>query len=540
MLVSADPIADLSHVTLGNSSDLVAGGTLAFDLTLVDITQMAVLDASNLAFSAVLTHLASNETVACIVMYAAFSEQHEGNCELPKLVCDVGALSGAIACEQSPPIGEFSLDVKDAQGMLLGATRYPFIVNNCSDSYYKRDGKCVLCPDDVTCFAGSSIPDWELAKGYWRASEQSRTVFRCRYGVISCPGPIEEIANSTERRLSPNDLPASCERDESSYCDCGYTGPLCSECGGASDVERYYLSWETQSCASCGDSGSHTVTISLLGSLGALFVLATVLYFMRKRQTRNQANSELDEPAIKYTGETSWLSLIARAKKVGKVKLSIILYTCQVWLPRCPTSIISPFRRTLHLTHTSCLRIQVVSQFASVVTTTSENATSSSSSGYSSSATNFAAGLSLSNLDLIAFVPVSCLFPATSFYDALLFKTLSPLVVLALLWTIPMYQWITGKSTTHVRRTAAKWSLFLLEFIAASVSTTVTQTFECDEYDDDDGADPDDDLYLRAELTLACDGSTKRRLFLAYGWCMMLVYPVGEERTRSFVVTISV
>ena len=143
----------------------------------------------------------------------------------------------------------------------------------------------------------------------------------------------------------------------------------------------------------------------------------------------------------------------------------------------------------------------MVSQFASVVTRTSENASGSSSSGYSSSATAFASDLGLSNLDFIAFVPVSCLFSATSFYDTLLFKTLSPLVVLALLWTIPTYRWITGKSTTHVRRTAAKWSLFLLEFIAASVSTTVTQTFECDEYDDDDGADPDDGLYLRAEHT---------------------------------------
>jgi hypothetical protein len=84
----------------------------------------------------------------------------------------------------------------------------------------------------------------------------------------------KKTANLTARRLSPNDPAASCERDESSYCGCGYTGPLCSKCGGASDGERYYLSWETQFCASCGDSGSHAPTISLLGSLGAFVVLA--------------------------------------------------------------------------------------------------------------------------------------------------------------------------------------------------------------------------------------------------------------------------
>jgi hypothetical protein len=172
-------------------------------------------------------------------------------------------------------------------------------------------------------------------------------------------------------------------------------------------------------------------------------------------------------------------------------------------------------------------RFQVVSQFASVVTSTSENASGSSSSGYSSSATTFAAGLGLSNLDVLNFVPVSCLFPETSFYDALVFKTLSPMVVLALLWMNFAYRWIAGKSCANARRTAAKWSLVVLEFIVSSVSTTVMATFQCIEYDDDNGEIKNDDLYLRAELTLACDGSTKRRLYMAYAGCMVALFPIG-------------
>ena len=169
----------------------------------------------------------------------------------------------------------------------------------------------------------------------------------------------------------------------------------------------------------------------------------------------------------------------------------------------------------------------MVSQFASVVTSTSENAPGSSSSGYSPSATTFAAALGLSNLDVLNFVPVTCLFPETKFYDVLVLKTLSPIVVLVTLLMNFAYRWIAGESSANARRTAAKWSLVVLEFVVSSVSTTVTQTFQCIEYDDDNGEIPDDELYLRAELTLACDGSTKRRLYLAYAGCMVALFPIG-------------
>ena len=120
---------------------------------------------------------------------------------------------------------------------------------------------------------------------------------------------------------------------------------------------------------------------------------------------------------------------------------------------------------------------QVISQFASVVTSTSTSTSSGSDTGgYPPSATTFAAGLGLSNIDLAAFVQVGCIFPVTSFYDKLVFKTVSPVVVISLLWSPTLLKYITRKESANSARTAARWSLFLLELIVSSVSTSVVQT----------------------------------------------------------------
>ena len=154
-----------------------------------------------------------------------------------------------------------------------------------------------------------------------------------------------------------------------------------------------------------------------------------------------------------------------------------------------------------------------------MVTRASSNS-GSSGAGYPPSAATFAAGLGLSNLDLAAFVPVGCLAPTTTFYDLLVFKTVAPLGAVTLMWTPAAAMHIARKDSAPAARTAARWSLFLMELIVSSVSTTVVQTFICDEFDGGD--------YLSAQLTLACDGSEQRRYYLGYAVFMVLVYPIGK------------
>jgi hypothetical protein len=112
LLVSAEPSARLSNVTLTNPSDVVAGDSLSFYLALVDLTHIEILDAFDGAYSAVLTHLDSAENVPCSVLYDTKSERHQGGCELPSLVCTNEGASTTTKCEElSPPVGEFVLEV---------------------------------------------------------------------------------------------------------------------------------------------------------------------------------------------------------------------------------------------------------------------------------------------------------------------------------------------------------------------------------------------------------------------------------------------
>ena len=160
----------------------------------------------------------------------------------------------------------------------------------------------------------------------------------------------------------------------------------------------------------------------------------------------------------------------------------------------------------------------MISQFSSIVMGASVS--SDGAGGYSPSAATFAAALGVSNFDILSFIPVTCLFPATTFYHKLLLSTLAPLGVITLFWLPAFKRRITGTRSTKAERTAANWSIFLLEFIVSSVSTVVVQTFSCDKFDDE--------LFLRAELVLKCDGSDERKLYLTHAWFALFVYPISK------------
>ena len=68
------------------------------------------------------------------------------------------------------------------------------------------------------------------------------------------------------------------------------------------------------------------------------------------------------------------------------------------------------------------------------------------------------------------------------------------------------------------------------QIILPSVSTTITQTFCCEEYDDG--------RFLRSDLSLRCNRfghaqsedettSERRRFFVVYAWAMVVIFPIG-------------
>ena len=97
---------------------------------------------------------------------------------------------------------------------------------------------------------------------------------------------------------------------------------------------------------------------------------------------------------------------------------------------------------------------------------------------------------------------------------------MTPLGVILLMWLWPAICRIRCKPHIQGARIAAKLTLLGLEMITPSVTTSILQTFACDEYDDG--------WFLRAELTIQCGRSNAhRRLWLFFAGLMVAVYPFG-------------
>ena len=293
--ISANPVAASSSVEITNAAQLVAGDSVQFVVTPVDEAGVVVADGAYLAYFATLTHKPSSTIVACRVGYDSVTKRQQSTCEIPDLVCnDVENNMGE--CEMSPPIGEFTVEVKDAISEIIGATGHSFVVEFCPASYYQSNTKCVQCPDHVTCEAGSKISDWQLDPGYWRTSDESDDVHQCRFDEISCPGT----------NLSSGPDP---------YCDAAYIGPLCSQC-----ADRYFMSWEGKGvCHECAAGQSHTPTIVLIA---VVIVLGALIAYAFGKCCRRKPDAEAPSSVLFSKAEHLYA--------LAKVKMFTIFLALQV------------------------------------------------------------------------------------------------------------------------------------------------------------------------------------------------------------------
>ena len=126
-------------------------------------------------------------------------------------------------------------------------------------------------PLRVKCLAGSTISEWQLDDGYWRADEESANVYECLFGSVSYPGTkVLDAANySSFDTKSP-------------YCGCGYVGPFCAVC-----ARDYYQSWGDNPCEDCRDINGHAQTFVVMGSLFILTIAGVVFAITKKKRIVN-------------------------------------------------------------------------------------------------------------------------------------------------------------------------------------------------------------------------------------------------------------
>jgi len=123
-------------------------------------------------------------------------------------------------------------------------------------------------------------------------------------------------------------------------------------------------------------------------------------------------------------------------------------------------------------------------------------------------------------VDFLQFVPMSCIASSTTdFYWKMCVRALVAPAALFVLWLWPLSCIARGKPYERAVAVAAKLSLTGLEVITPSVATNVMQTFACSEFDDG--------WFLRAELTIPCDGSARRQKWVAIASMFIAIYPIG-------------
>ena len=139
--------------------------------------------------------------------------------------------------------------------------------------------------------------------------------------------------------------------------------------------------------------------------------------------------------------------------------------------------------------------------------------------------TIFLSYLRFVNFDISAILSYTCLIPMSvfvSFYNRLVFSTVTPLLVLMLLACVSIVALercrISRQHILEIRRRCLSAALFVLFFVYSSVSSTIFQTFSCD---DISGVS-----HLRADYGTLC-GDHRHRVFKVYAGVMVVVYPIG-------------
>ena len=351
---NADPVS--SSVEILNTTQLAARDVMQFIVVPIDNSGMVMMDTSNVAFDASLTHPASNATVLCRIFYVtkADHQHHLGECTLPGLAAGgftldvrlgadvVGDGKQPFQVENCPmsfvldhnghsctcPAGRYQLgstcvacangNAKPAPGVDkadCNPCSEPAATSNaentacdaCIDGYYINGNACVQCPNHPMPCVESSV----LMPGYWRATvaddDDDTEILECRFGVVSCPGT--NITQSGDESII-------CTRSKWHHCACGYAGPTCAVCDSTDAGGRFYMAWTSGKCESCDGGTSHGPTIGLAcGLCAAGLAVAALAFTKRRRITSSRA-----------------YQLIHRIYRIGKVKFSIILFAFQARL----------------------------------------------------------------------------------------------------------------------------------------------------------------------------------------------------------------
>ena len=384
-----------------------------------------------------------------------------------------------------PPVqaaGEWKLNTT-LDGVLVHSRTVAMV---CPKHEFENEAsQCQDCMPGVRCETpGNKLHRLRLIAGFWRSSPTSTEVLKCPYGTHACHGSNANGTNSTDN------------------CKPGYVGPICATCD-----TMYFFSWADEQCLKCEDAKSHAASIIVGTCLLAIAAVVGVALFFG--EVADNARAAVRGRAATVTARVQMklediLRAIRHAVHKFKSKAFVLLVTAQVQ--------------------------------AQVVAVAGRNA-------YPQPARGFVNALGFTNFDFMMYVPAECVHPEATFYTKLVIKTVGPLVACLFMW-MPALCLLVAKlylnmvdRRNHERRAQLEqriqyWSTMaiyastvFLELILPSVSTTIAQTFMCEEIGGK--------KFLREHLILSCKHSDERSWWVSYATGMGFVYPVRAASAPS-------
>ncbi|GMH73473.1 hypothetical protein TrST_g4716 [Triparma strigata] len=346
-------------------------------------------------------------------------------------------------------------------------------------------GQCLECPEGTSCVEpGVTVKELPVKRGYWRSDDNSSNIVKCYIEEACAQSPAVKSANVTKMTSDHQ-------------CAMGHIGPVCNVClpGFAKDVLGHCLPCES-------DKGFHVPVESWIFLFVLVVVLPVTLFFMCKKPTapNNRLSNFRQRSVSRERSRSSPNGLVAaqtnrdhwfyRARTKAKILVSFY-------------QIVTSFESVLEIRFPP-----VYEKFMRWVSSTA-------------------------NLDALQLVRADCIVD-TNFYTSLLAQTLLPIAISSLIFAVFVIMKFTRGRNSRDRRAryrdfASSSFLTLTYLVFASVSKTIFDTFNCQQFGDDPT------FYLARDQEIDCNSDT-HKLYQLYATAMIFVYPIGVPVCYLFVL----
>jgi hypothetical protein len=283
-----------------------------------------------------------------------------------------------------------------------------------------------------------------------------------------------------------------------------YVGPLCAVC-----IEGFTYQASTQQCEPCSKSSQFELYAAVFGAICLVLVGIAGWYSIPRMRVLGRAIKDLDDLVLCVSLKMGILtpsddssSSYETLRPQAQTLIMRLTTRVKIYVTLWQIGSILPFALDLHFP----------GLYALVITTLSF------------------VDLSISKSSLL-----SCSSSGYDAIDALVMDTVSPLILVTLLWIISALHMIAAASTDpdpkrekHIRSLRSRYfsAVMLYTFlILPARSAQIFSVFSCTDVDPDE-VNEGDDSYMTTDYSVSCS-SAKYQFGRAWAIAMVFVYPLG-------------